>query len=105
MDGTVYLYYSAVSPTCSRSVCLATSTDGVGFTKHGANPVVIGGGPEVVYHDGLFHLFYWRPRGGGTARTEEYGSYLRGGKSQIGLATAVAEVHARDALLPTVRTQ
>ena len=60
VDGTVYLYYSAVSPTCPRSVCLATSTDGIRFSKHPGNPVVIGGGPEVVYRNGVFHLYCWK---------------------------------------------
>lgn len=64
VDGRVFLYYSAVSPTCSRSVCLATSDDGVHFDKHRGNPIVIGGGPEVVYRDGTFHLYYWKERDG-----------------------------------------
>lgn len=62
VDGVVYLYYSAVSPSCNRSVCLATSTDGFHFKKFEHNPIVIGGGPEIVYRDGLFYLFYWRER-------------------------------------------
>ena len=65
VDGTVYLYYSAVSTTCPRSICLATSIDGIHFTKHAANPVVIGGGPEIVVKDGVFHLFSWSDRPGG----------------------------------------
>jgi predicted GH43/DUF377 family glycosyl hydrolase len=59
IDGTIFLYYSAVSPRCSRSVCLATSDDGIHFSKFQKNPVVIGGGPEIVYRDGIFHLYYW----------------------------------------------
>ncbi len=64
VDDTVYLYYSAVSPSCSRSVCLATSNDGIEFSKHPDNPVVIGGGPEIVYRDGTFYLYYWKKRHG-----------------------------------------
>jgi len=64
VDGTIYLYYSAVCERCDRSVCLATSRDGVQFEKFADNPVVIGGGPEVVYFNGLFHLLYWKERKG-----------------------------------------
>lgn len=62
---TIFLYYSAVSPTCNRSICLATSTDGVHFEKYAKNPVVIGGGPEIVFYQNLFYLFYWKPRSAG----------------------------------------
>ena len=60
VDGVVYLYYSAVSPSCDRSICMATSTDGINFQKYEKNPVVIGGGPEIVYHNGIFYLYYWK---------------------------------------------
>jgi predicted GH43/DUF377 family glycosyl hydrolase len=66
VEGRIFLYYSAVSPLCPpsvapRCVCAATSTDGFHFTKHPGNPVIIGGGgPEVVWRDGVFHLYYWR---------------------------------------------
>jgi predicted GH43/DUF377 family glycosyl hydrolase len=66
VDGAVYLYYSAVCPRCPRSVCLAVSRDGRRFEKHPGNPVMIGGGPEVVHDGKLFHLFFWREwKGGG----------------------------------------
>ena len=61
VKGKVYLYYSAVCPKCNRSVCLATSEDGIHFQKYDKNPVVIGGGPEIVLKDGIFYLFYWKP--------------------------------------------
>ncbi len=64
VDGTIFLYYSAVSPTCSRSVCLATSRDGIAFEKYPRNPVLIGGGPEIVYRKGTFYLYYWKKRPG-----------------------------------------
>jgi predicted GH43/DUF377 family glycosyl hydrolase len=65
VDGTVYLFYSAVSPHCPRAVCLATLRDGVRFEKHPGNSVVVGGGPEVVHDGSLFHLFFWREWEGG----------------------------------------
>ena len=62
---TIYLYYSAVCPRCPRSVCLATSQNGKHFEKHPGNPVMIGGGPEVVHDGELFHLYFWRDWEGG----------------------------------------
>jgi predicted GH43/DUF377 family glycosyl hydrolase len=66
---TVYLYYSAVCPQCPRSICLATSRDGRRFEKYPLNPIVIGGGPEVVHDGSLFHLYYWREWKGGGGKT------------------------------------
>jgi len=65
VGATVFLYYSAVSPRCPRSVCLAVSRDGKRFVKHPGNPIVIGGAPEIVYDGRLFHLYYWKDRPGG----------------------------------------
>ncbi len=67
VDGVIFLYYTAVSPKADRAICLATSTDGVHFTKYKQNPVVIGGAPEVVRRDGVFYLYFWkgRPEGKG----------------------------------------
>lgn len=46
--------------------------------------------PTVEKIGGIYFLWY-EGYGGGKARTEPYGSYLKGGKSQIGLATMSAE--------------
>ena len=62
VDGVVFLYYSAVSERCERAVCLATSADGIEFEKFADNPIVIGGGPEIVYHENTFYLYYWQRR-------------------------------------------
>ena len=90
-----HIYYTG-------SVCLAISSDGVHFKKFKDNPVVIGGGPEGAWDEGaiwfttvekingIYHMWY-EGYGGGTARTEAYGTYLEGGKSQIGLATLEAD--------------
>lgn len=61
VGGKIFLYYSAVSPRCPRCVCVATSDDGVHFEKYSGNPVVIGGGPEVVWREGRFYLYSWKP--------------------------------------------
>jgi len=66
VNGKIYLYYSAVCPTCDRSICLATSEDGIHYKKYEKNPVVIGGGPEMVFKDGKFYLFYWQPARSGS---------------------------------------
>lgn len=62
VNGKIFLYYSAVSPTCERSICLAISRDGIHFEKCSKNPILIGGCPEVVCFENKFHLFYWHPR-------------------------------------------
>jgi predicted GH43/DUF377 family glycosyl hydrolase len=59
-DGKVFLYYTGSSPRADRSICLAVSGDGVHFEKYDGNPVIVGGAPEVVYHDSLFYLYFWR---------------------------------------------
>ena len=62
VNGEIFLYYTAVSPRADRAICLATSKDGIHFQKHPGNPVIIGGAPEVVFHNGIFHLFFWKKR-------------------------------------------
>jgi len=63
VGNSLFVYYTAKATTGSPdySICLATSTDGSTFTKVMQNPLVSGViAPEVVHHDGRFHLFYQR---------------------------------------------
>lgn len=80
---------------------LATSHDLVHWEKYSGNPVFSRGSEgawdegaiwftTMAKIDGVYCMWY-EGFGGGTARTEPYGSYLEGGKSQIGLATLETE--------------
>lgn len=62
VSGQVFLYYSAVCPRCERSICLATSSDSFRFRKQRNNPILIGGSPEIVFSEGAFYLFFWKPK-------------------------------------------
>jgi len=58
---TLFVYYTAKSnkPDPNYSICVAISTDGITFNKYPSNPVLdLAIAPEVVYHDGLFYLYY-----------------------------------------------
>lgn len=39
-DGVLYLFYTAVGENLAQTQCLATSQDGIHFTKHPANPLI-----------------------------------------------------------------
>jgi predicted GH43/DUF377 family glycosyl hydrolase len=76
---------------------LATSKDLVHWKRYDRNPVFSRGGEDqwdegaiwfttVEKVNGRYYMWY-EGYGGGTARSEPYGSYLKGGKSQVGLAT------------------
>lgn len=56
VDGLVYLYYSGLGEG-QDSIGLAISRDGKNFKKM-RDAIIIGRAPEVVYKDGIFHLFY-----------------------------------------------
>ena len=82
------------------SAGLATSTDLVHWTKYAGNPIFHRGEAgqwdegaiwftTVEKINGRYYMWY-EGYGGGTARTEPYGSYLKGGKSQVGMATMAA---------------
>lgn len=68
MNGTYMMWYSGRDGVTSR-IGLATSTDGVQWTKYHGNPVVAEGGPGawdayyveapgVAYKDGIFYMLY-----------------------------------------------
>ncbi len=58
VNGTVFLYYSAIGHNPRQSVGLAVSQDGFKFTKYKDNPVIVGRAPEVVHDGKLFYLYY-----------------------------------------------
>ncbi|MBT4130595.1 MAG: T9SS type A sorting domain-containing protein [Candidatus Marinimicrobia bacterium] len=74
VDSTYYMYYAgASSSVADNEIGLATSTDGINFTRYSGNPILRPGHtwdviiyPEAVVYDGqLFHLWY-----GGEGGTE-----------------------------------
>jgi predicted GH43/DUF377 family glycosyl hydrolase len=76
---------------------LATSRDLVHWTKFPGNPI-FSRGEEGQWDEGAIwfttvekikgrYYMWYEGYGGGTARTQPYGSYLQGGKSQVGMAT------------------
>jgi predicted GH43/DUF377 family glycosyl hydrolase len=76
---------------------LATSRDLIHWEKYPGNPIFSRGEKgtwdegaiwftTVEKIDGRYYMWY-EGYGGGTSRTEAYGSYLKGGKSQVGMAT------------------
>jgi predicted GH43/DUF377 family glycosyl hydrolase len=60
VNGRVYLYYTGVNIRGTRSICLATSNDGIHFTKFEKNPVLAGTTPEAVYYKKTIYLFFRR---------------------------------------------
>lgn len=78
----------------------ATSADLVHWTKYSGNPIFSRGSPgawdegaiwftTVEKIDGTYYMWY-EGYGGGSSRTMPYGDYLKGGKSQVGMATMKA---------------
>ena len=76
---------------------LATSSDLVHWVKFSGNPI-FSRGEEGEWDEGAIwfttvekiggrYYMWYEGYGGGTSRTVPYGSYLKGGKSQVGMAT------------------
>ena len=97
-DGVYHMFYCGSDRFSDypANAGLATSTDLIHWTKHPAP--VFSRGPEGAWDEGAIwfttverikgtYYLWYEGYGGGDARTVEYGSYLQGGKSQIGLAT------------------
>jgi predicted GH43/DUF377 family glycosyl hydrolase len=100
--GLYYMIYcgSDINKDYPFHAGLATSEDLINWKKYPGNPVFSRGEEgewdegaiwftTVEKIDGIYYMWY-EGYGGGTARTEVYGSYLRGGRSQVGLATMQA---------------
>jgi predicted GH43/DUF377 family glycosyl hydrolase len=79
---------------------LAVSSDLLHWVKYAGNPV-FSRGEEGAWDEGAIwfttvakidrrYFMWYEGYGGGTSRTEPYGSYLKGGKSQVGMATLEA---------------
>ena len=65
-SGTFYLYYEG-SGSFGSSICLATSTDGIKFTKYQDNPILTGaesydvfglGTPQLIKKENTYYLIY-----------------------------------------------
>jgi len=85
---------------------LATSRDLIGWKKYPRNPIFSRGEKgqwdegaiwftTVEPVNGRYYMWY-EGYGGGEARTVPYGSYLKGGKSQVGMATMDARISIFD---------
>jgi predicted GH43/DUF377 family glycosyl hydrolase len=99
-DSTYYIWYNGDSLGGSHwsGIGLATSSDGVHWTKHPGNPVFQGGGtgwdgfevatPTVVFKDSLFYMVYQGlatpgPYSFGWAYSSDAIHWVRGGLSPI----------------------
>src|SRR5215831_2362020 len=108
-DGVEYrMYYTGISGCCTTAIGLATSSDGITWTRYAANPILtpspsgwdvggIGASTGIAFDGSTFSLFY---QGLGAAaskvmaRIESSGGTIEAGVSQqIGLATSTDGVH------------
>lgn len=53
-----YLWYTAMDSNHTEKIGLATSTDGVNWTRSAANPVAEGSNPMVLQHQGRWDIWY-----------------------------------------------
>ncbi|MEO8233558.1 MAG: hypothetical protein ABI638_14855 [Ignavibacteriota bacterium] len=73
VNGVYYLYYHASEyGSNSQKICLATSTDGINFTKYFNNPILVQtqsweefgiARPSVIYDDAQFKMVYMNTSG------------------------------------------
>jgi hypothetical protein len=59
VNGKIYLYYSGIG-SGADAIGLAICSDGRKFEKLSAGSVIEGRAPEIVVHEGGFHLFFVR---------------------------------------------
>ena len=55
--GQLWMYYTGLGGPPDR-ICLATSDDGLHWTKHERNPILNGRCPHAILRDGRLYLFY-----------------------------------------------
>jgi len=103
MEGGVYYMLYCASDRYNDypwNAGLAVSADLLRWTKYRNNPV-FSRGEEGAWDEGAIwfttvekigerYYMWYEGYGGGTSRTEPYGSYLKGGKSQVGMAVLEA---------------
>ena len=83
VNGTYTLFYAAgKSPTVAtpKDIGIATSTDGISFTKYSLNPVLTRGSHvsiarPVPYFNGTWHLYYTSSDGGDGGSRDRNGDY------------------------------
>ena len=83
VNGVYTLFYAAgKSPTMStaKDIGIATSTDGISFTRYSSNPVLTHGSHvsiarPVPYYNGTWHMYYTSNDGGDMALRDRNGDY------------------------------
>ena len=86
VDGTYYMYYTGKKSGGTYAIGVATSSDGINFTKYSGNPILEKNvsedwegnwvwNPKVIYHNGTFYMYYT-------------GRHINEINEEIGLATS-----------------